>query len=144
MTGTLLISNGVAIVLFNPRATHSFIPYSFAKSCSLELESLDLNLTMATPVGKIVVCTLVVRRCPVTIKGHIMPTNLVIFEMSGFDVILGMDWLSMYHACVDCFHKEVFRLSGEEEFKFYGDQTINTPKLISALHVTRLIKKGYL
>jgi hypothetical protein len=56
-----------------------------------------------------------------------------------------MDWLSMYHACMDCFHKEVvFRPSGEEEFKFYGDRTINTPKLISALHATWLIKKGYL
>ena len=132
--GTLPIYSGVAIVLFYPGAIHSFISYSFAKSCSLELESLDLNLTVATPVGKIVVCTLVVRRFPVTIKGHIMPANLVIFEMNGFDVILGMDWLSIYHACVDCFHKEVvFRQSGEEEFK-----------LISALHATRLIKKGYL
>jgi hypothetical protein len=100
---------------------------------------------VATPVGKTVVCTSVVKRCPVTIKGHVMPANLVIFEMSGFDVILGMDWLSMYHACVDCFHKEVvFRPSGEEEFKFYGDRTINTPRLISALHATRLIAKGCL
>jgi hypothetical protein len=145
VTGTLPISNGVATILFDPGATHSFISNSFAKSCSLKLESLGLNLSVATPVGKTVVCTSVVRRCPVTIKGHVMPANLVIFEMSGFDVILGMDWLSMYHACVDCFHKEVvFRPSGEEEFKFYGDRTINTPRLISAIHATRLIAKGCL
>jgi hypothetical protein len=88
VTGTLPISNGVATILFDPGATHSFISNSFAKSCSLKLESLGLNLSVATPVGKTVVCTSVVRRCPVTIKGHVMPANLVIFEMSGFDVIL--------------------------------------------------------
>jgi hypothetical protein len=36
-----------------------------------------------------------------------MPTNLVVFEMSGFDIILGMDWLSKYHASIDCFRKEI-------------------------------------
>jgi hypothetical protein len=38
--------------------------------------------------------------------------------------------------------KVVFRLSGEKEFKFYGDRTINTPRLIAALHATQLIVKG--
>jgi hypothetical protein len=51
-----------------------------------------------------------------------MPTNLVVFEMSGFDIILGMDWLSKYHACVDCFCKEiVFRPPGAMEFKIQGE-----------------------
>jgi hypothetical protein len=36
-----------------------------------------------------------------------MPVNLVVFEMSGFDIILGMDWLSKYHASVNCFRKEI-------------------------------------
>jgi hypothetical protein len=106
VTGTLPISNDIATILFDPGAMHSFISNSFAKSCSLKLESLGLNLSVATSVGKTVVCTSVIRRYLVTIKGHVMPENLVIFEMSGFDVILGMDWLSMYHACVDCFHKK--------------------------------------
>ncbi|XP_059460327.1 uncharacterized protein LOC132189598 [Corylus avellana] len=106
VAGTLPISNGIASVLFDPGATHSFVSYFFAKTSNLKLESLDVSLAVTTPVGKTVVCTSVVRRCPVSIKGHVMPVNLVIFEMSGFDVILGMDWLSMYHACVDCFHKE--------------------------------------
>ncbi|GLT65649.1 hypothetical protein SLA2020_380670 [Shorea laevis] len=62
--------------------------------------------------------------------------------MSGFDVILCMDWLSMFHACVDCFRKEVvFRPPGATEFMVRGDQGINMPKLILALHATRLLNK---
>jgi hypothetical protein len=63
-----------------------------------------------------------------------MPTNLVVFEMTESDVILGMDWLAMYHACVDCFRKEVvFWPLGAAEFKFYGDPGTNLPKLVSAM-----------
>jgi hypothetical protein len=143
VTGTLLIFPYKASVLFDSGATHSFVSCSFAKTACLKSELMDVDLAVATPVGKTVVCTSVVKNCPVMVEDHVMPANLVIFEMSGFDVILGMDWLSMFHACVDCFRKEVvFRPPGATEFKVRGDRGINPPKLISALHATRLLKKG--
>jgi hypothetical protein len=65
--------------------------------------------------------------------------------MSGFDVILGMDWLSMYHACVDCFCKEmVFRPPRAAKFKVQGNQCTTLPKLVSIMQVTRLLKQGCL
>ncbi|KAL7211700.1 hypothetical protein ACSBR2_014537 [Camellia fascicularis] len=44
-------------------------------------------------------------------------------DMSGFDVILGMDWLSSYRAIIDCYRQRVTvcTLSGEC-FHFLGDQ----------------------
>jgi hypothetical protein len=142
VTGTLLISTGQATVIFDSGATHSFVSYSFSRDCNLMSEWLDVDLAVATPVGKTVVCTSVVRNCPIFVQGHVMPTNLVIFEMSGFDVILGMDWLSMYHACVDCFCKEVvFRPLGAAEFKIQGNRGFNSPKLVSAMQATRLLKQ---
>jgi hypothetical protein len=72
-----------------------------------------------------------------------MPANLVVFEMSGFDIILGMDWLSKYHACVDCFCKEiVFKPPGAAEFKIQGDRNIGALKLISAIQATKLLRSG--
>jgi hypothetical protein len=72
-----------------------------------------------------------------------MPANLVVFEMSGFDIILGMDWLSKYHACVDCFCKEiVFRPPGAAEFKIQGDRNTGALKLISAIQATKLLRSG--
>jgi hypothetical protein len=95
VTGTLLISSRKATVLFDSGATHSFVSYSFSRDCNLMSEWLDVDLAVATPVGKTVICTSVVRNCPISTQGHVMPANLVIFEMSGFDMILGMDWWSM-------------------------------------------------
>jgi hypothetical protein len=41
------------------------------------------------------------------IEGKTLPARLVVFRMLGFDVILGMDWLSKYKANIDCDAKEV-------------------------------------
>ena len=36
-----------------------------------------------------------------------MQMDLVVLEMENYDVILGMDWLSKYHVCVNFYHKTV-------------------------------------
>ena len=46
-------------------------------------------------------------KCSVSIIGQLMPADLIVFAMHDFDVILGMDWLAQYRACVDCFHKTI-------------------------------------
>jgi len=38
-----------------------------------------------------------------------------------YDAVLGMDWLSMHHAHVDCHHKRVtFKMKEIPEFTFEG------------------------
>ena len=52
--------------------------------------------------------------------------------MSGFDVIIGMDWLAKYRAKVDCHKKRVeFRIPGGEILKFEGERGI--PKKINPM-----------
>jgi hypothetical protein len=79
VTSTLLIASCNATMLFDSGATHSFVSCSFTKNCGLESELLDVNLAVATPVGKTVVCTSVVSSCPISMQGHVMPANLVFF-----------------------------------------------------------------
>jgi len=41
----------------------------------------------------------------------------------GYDVILGMTWLSKYHAVIDCRNKKViFRIPRQPEFQFFGER----------------------
>jgi hypothetical protein len=89
-------------------------------------EPLNCSLVVTTPVGDLVVCNYVLRGCPMRIQGKLLSADLIVFEMNGFDAILGMDWLSQYHACMNCFKKEVvFKPLNEAEFHFYG--THGTP-----------------
>ena len=51
--------------------------------------------------------------------------NLISLEMSDFDVIMGMDWLSNHRASMDYFTKNiVFKKLGYPELEFEGDKRI--------------------
>ena len=48
-----------------------------------------------------------------------MTVDLVLLDLQDFDVILGMDWLTSYHASVDCFRKRVtFSIPRQLDFIF--------------------------
>jgi hypothetical protein len=65
-----------------------------------------------------------------------------VFKSLGYDVILGMDWLSKYYASINCREKVVvFQLLGVERFKFNGSCTEATPPLLSAIQATRNIRQ---
>jgi hypothetical protein len=143
VTGTLPLFSGKAIVLFDSGATHSFISVSYVRRYSLNIELMEIGVVVSTPVGKSVVCTKIVRKCPIHVDGRTLLVDLIIFDIHGFDVILGMDWLSSNHAIIDCHHKEIiFRLSSEAEFKFIGTKVNVAPRLISAVQCKRLLQDG--
>ena len=50
-------------------------------------------------------------RIPLTIGSHVFPSDLIILESQGLDVILGMDWLSKYGGNIDCASKSILLTS---------------------------------
>ena len=50
---------------------------------------------------------------PLTIGSHVFPSDLIILESQGLDVILGMDWLSMYGGNIDCASKTILLTTPE-------------------------------
>ena len=63
--------------------------------------------------------------------------------MHGFDVILGMDWLSSYSVLIDCELKRVmFHSFAHLRLIFEGVSIVPSPYLISSMKACRLIRKG--
>ncbi|XP_057953805.1 uncharacterized protein LOC131148086 [Malania oleifera] len=75
-------------------AMHSFMSWGFIKLFRVETQLLVAELAVITPTGSMVVCNKVIRDQPVEIQGERLPTSLIVFDMHGFDIILGMNW---YH-----------------------------------------------
>ena len=72
-----------------------------------------------------------------------MYIDLLPLNIDHFDVILGMDWLTKYHATIDCVTKQVvFRPPGLPEFVFNGVGVVPPPYLISSVKAVKLIRKG--
>ncbi|KAG5549121.1 hypothetical protein RHGRI_014480 [Rhododendron griersonianum] len=143
VTGTLVISGSYARVLLDPGSTHSFVSNVFSKYLDKPAKVLNIALAISTPVGDVVVINVSFSGCELVIGGRKLVVDLLPLDMNDFDIILGMDFLSGYHAVMDCFCKEVvFHLPNSDKVKFCGDSVVSSTCLISALKAKTLLGKG--
>jgi hypothetical protein len=141
--GNLRISKMMARILIDPGSTHSFVSPSFACHLGKEPELLDFLMMVDIPIGDSLVTDLVYRSCVVQVADRELLIDLILLDIQDFDVILGMDWLSPYHASVDCYSKRVtFHIPNQSEFHFEGIKEASLP-LISAMRAYRLLRKGF-
>lgn len=104
--GKISISGSLAKCLFDSGSTHSFVS-CFAQKLYVAPTYMDVILSIATPLGVSLDADLVYGDYVVQVGGKGLPADLILLDMNDFNVILGMDWLSAYHATVGCFHKRV-------------------------------------
>ena len=81
-------------MLFDSGATHSFIATSVVRELGLEVETLEEPLYVSSPLGTRVSIDLICRGYELEISGILLTVDLRVMDMSEFDVILGMDWLT--------------------------------------------------
>ena len=62
-------------------------------------------MRVSLPAGDPLFSGKIVRDSRVLIRGQEFPTDLVALDMTDFDVVLGMDWLSHHRATLDCYQK---------------------------------------
>ena len=54
-------------------------------------ELLDFELSVSTPIGDTLMTNLVLKSCIICIESRELLADLVLLDVHGFDVILGMD-----------------------------------------------------
>ena len=84
-------------------------------------------------------------RCRVQVGEFVMLANLIVLAVHNFDVILGMDWLAKYRACIGCFHK-IVTLEIDESSTcviFEGSKKRLDAMLASALKAERQVHSGH-
>ncbi|XP_047340226.1 uncharacterized protein LOC124943795 [Impatiens glandulifera] len=107
ITGNLLIANILANTLIDTEATHSFITACFVQKAGLKPEESLMAYSISLPSGSHLNSNKIIKACPVYNQNHKMLAYLVVVDMVGFDVILGMDWLFRYEAQINCNKKTV-------------------------------------
>nr|GEZ40192.1 reverse transcriptase domain-containing protein [Tanacetum cinerariifolium] len=117
VTGTFLINNRYALILFDTGADRSFVSTAFSSLIDI---------------------------IPITLD-HGYDVELA-DEMGRFDVIIGMNWLVKYHAVIVCDEKLVRVPFGEEILIFHGDRRNNGHEsrlnLIYCTKTQRYLLKG--
>ena len=74
---------------------------------NLENRRTETNYMIKLPNDPLVKCSISYKLIPITIDGTTFPGDLIQFDMSDFDIILGMNWLHTYRAKIDCETLEV-------------------------------------
>ena len=93
--------------MFDSGAFHSFITTSGVKDLGLKVETFEKPLHVSSPLGIKVRVDLICRGCELEISGILLTVDLRVMDMSEFDVILGMDWLTAHRVVIDCDRRRV-------------------------------------
>jgi hypothetical protein len=101
-----LVQSFLATILFDSGASHSFISSYFVETHDIPTVTLKKPLLTKSPGGHIP-CHLGVINIPVILSGVAFPTNLVVLNSHGIDVILGMDWLTKHRGNIACAERTV-------------------------------------
>ena len=71
------------------------------------LETLVEPLYVSSPLGIRARIGMIGRGCELEISRTLLTVDLRIMDLSKFDVILGMDWLTAYRIVIDCERRRV-------------------------------------
>ncbi|XP_070046461.1 uncharacterized protein [Nicotiana tomentosiformis] len=100
ITGIIPVCHRDASVLFD--SGYSYVSSYFVSYLDLSRDSMDTPIYVSTPVGVSIIVYRVYCSCLVTIGSYETRVDLLLLNMADFDIMLGMYWLSSYHAILDC------------------------------------------
>ncbi|GJR97396.1 putative reverse transcriptase domain-containing protein [Tanacetum coccineum] len=100
VTGTFLLDNRYAYILFDSGANRSFVLTMFSALIDITPTTLDSSYTVELADGRIAGFDTIIRGCTLNFLDHLFNIDLIPVKLGSFDVIIRMDWLSKYHAMI--------------------------------------------
>ncbi|GKF12139.1 putative reverse transcriptase domain-containing protein, partial [Tanacetum coccineum] len=123
VTGTFLLNNHYASILFDTGADRSFISTAFSSLIKIAPTLLENSYDVELADGKIVGIDTIIRGCTLNFLNHPFNIDLMPVELDSFDVIIGIYWLSRCHAVIVCDEKLVRVPYGNETLIFRGNKS---------------------
>jgi len=121
ITGNIRVHSLPVLALFDSGASHCYISDKFVALHSIPVRSLDHKWEISTGNG-VVISSQACTDCPVELCDKTLAIDMLVLDTKGYDVILGMTWLSQYYAVIDCREKKInFRIPHQPEFQFSGE-----------------------
>ena len=95
------------------------------------LKTLKEPLYVSSPLGIRARIGMICQGCELEISGTLLTMDLRIMDMSEFDVILGMDWLTSYRVVIDCERRRVTAYTQDgTRVVFQGDKHDILPYMV--------------
>ncbi|GJW72267.1 putative reverse transcriptase domain-containing protein [Tanacetum coccineum] len=122
VTGMFLLNQYLARVLFDSGADKSFVSITFASMLNIPPITIDTFYNIEMADGNLVSTNTIIQGATLTLLNQPFEIDLMPIKLESFDVIIGMDWLSKYHARIIYDEKVVHILIDGETLIIRGDQ----------------------
>ncbi|KAA3488101.1 DNA/RNA polymerases superfamily protein [Gossypium australe] len=144
ITGIFTLYDTSMIALIDPGSTHSYICMNIVFNKTLPVESTEFTIKVSNPLSKSVLVDKICKNCSLMFRDICFPADLMLFPFDEFDIILGMDWLTLHDVVVNCKRKTIdLRCPNNEIVRIESDELNGLPVVISVLKAQSYVKKGY-
>ncbi|GJW78700.1 putative reverse transcriptase domain-containing protein [Tanacetum coccineum] len=92
VTGTFLLNNRYASILFDTGADRSFVSTTFSSQIDITPSTLDHYYDVELADGRIIGLNTILRGCTLNLLNHTFNINLMPVEFGSFDAIIGMSY----------------------------------------------------
>nr|GEW09343.1 putative reverse transcriptase domain-containing protein [Tanacetum cinerariifolium] len=145
-TGTFFLNNRYASIIFDTCADRSFVFAAFSSLIDIVPPILYHYYDVELADGKVIKVNAIIQGCTLNFLNHPFNIDLMPIELGSFDVIIGINWLSKYHAIMVCDEKIVHIPFGNVILIIHGDESNNGHdsrlNIISCTKIQNYLLKG--
>nr|GEV30988.1 putative reverse transcriptase domain-containing protein [Tanacetum cinerariifolium] len=142
VTGTFLLNNRYATMLFDSGADKSFVDIKFSLIVDIKPVKLNSSYEVELADEKVASTNSVLRGCTLNLLDHLFDIDLMPIELGTFNVIVGMDWLVERDALIVCGKKEVHVPYKNKTLVVKSDSSVSRLKGISCIKARTYIERG--
>ncbi|GKC40578.1 putative reverse transcriptase domain-containing protein, partial [Tanacetum coccineum] len=122
VTGTFLLNNRYAFVLFDSGSYRSFVDTRFSSMLDIKSIKIGASYEVELADGRVVSTSTVLNGWALNLVNHIFEIDLIPIELGTFDVIIGMDWLVKHDVVIVCGEKVIRIPYGSKTLIVKGDK----------------------
>ncbi|GKA09973.1 putative reverse transcriptase domain-containing protein [Tanacetum coccineum] len=142
VTGTFLLNNRYASILFDTGVDRSFMSTAFSSQIDITPTALDDYYDVELVEERIIGLNTIIRGCTLNLLNRPFNIDLMPIELRSLDVIIGMDWLAKYQAVIVCAKKIVHKSKEKrlEDVPIVRDFPEVFPEDLSGIPPTRQVE----
>ncbi|GJW14574.1 putative reverse transcriptase domain-containing protein [Tanacetum coccineum] len=142
VTGTFLLNNRYAFVLFDSSSDRSFVVTRFSSMLDIDPVKIGASYEVELADGRVVSTNTILKGCTLNLVNHIFEIDLMPIELGMFDVIIGMDWLVKHDAVIICGEKFVRIPYENKMLTVESDKGVSRLKVISCIKACKYVERG--
>ncbi|GKC63263.1 putative reverse transcriptase domain-containing protein, partial [Tanacetum coccineum] len=142
VTGTFLLNNQYASILFDSGSDRSFVNTIFSSLLDIKPIKIKDSYEVELADGRIVSTNTILKGCTLSLVNHVFEIDLMPIKLGTFDVIIGMDWLVKNDAIIVCGKKVVRIPYGKKMLIVESDKGVSQLKVISCVKARKYVEQG--